>query len=966
MRFHRFNNMTIILSLLVCSNILPLALAQDGTNSGGSPQNDIECSNQMSNDGCTCQKLSSLCPLNNISAKTKTLIHKSSAYHPFLQDYSNLTGGFTTKGVGELYVNPNVVYNSASFSVHDMGDAQNTTLSFDAKIQEITNEEGRAYLHYRHDSNTVFWFINDATNPAEFRSTSDDLSSTNLPGFLAVVDKNIDGTYKLKLDNGKTRTFNTDGWVVEDKDRNGNTIRYIRDDLNYVKSIALPTVDDSTYEITMQYSTFTFENTPYKRLDSISYPNGKAFHYIYSATDDSNRFTLDRVYITDANNNEITESNRYYAYEDISEASDVMITIYGDHTNTNICKRLKTVTDQNDRIVTKLDYVQEDVLENNIYNRIVDVKKIGDYAGWYLIDDASDYSYDTGNGAKYAETGFVYDSTDGINPGNANIYFAADASQQENIDYIQSSQYTKPENSYTNEHPDADPSRDVQVFKAKEVEYTGAKYNLKTKESHFSSFSYEDPNNRNDTIDQHTNTLIDIIYLQDQGFYNDGGQTIEYDDATMYLWGGRIISIAYETHLGTLRIHFAYDNSFPDLMPLKKIIVDPTVATENRQYYNLIHEYTNDNQGNVLSYKDPLGNTTNFSYTAEGLISSIESPMGRQVQFEYTDIGDISRIIAPGNLATDISYYPKSGLIKSVTSPMGYTTGYQYDEKDRVTGIIDQNQDQVFSIVYDSTNDKVTINDGEGSETVYDYDFIPDEANNRELLKLTVTSDAGSATNNTVINYNPNKTIQSIDFPDYSQTTFHYDSLSRADEIVTTSGAAQSSVTLRMDNLGLPFIIDATDENSNVQRAKFEYNDHDLTISKIYESYDPNVAPNTPNSENNAKTIDFSYDRLLRTNEINKTTGSDQSSQVIQSTAQTYNYDDASQITQTKMGMINNLKADYFYNKDGQLRLIKRGNQTVSIYEYDGNGLLNSLSHKKDVNNDTGYTVENQPDHRSI
>ena len=221
----------------------------------------------------------------------------------------------------------------------------------------------------------------------------------------------------------------------------------------------------------------------------------------------------------------------------------------------------------------------------------------------------------------------------------------------------------------------------------------------------------------------------------------------------------------------------------------------------------------------------------------------------------------------------------------------------------------------------------MTVTDGEGTETEYQY--------NTSTKQYTIKETLDTTTYTTTYNLTNEKTISSISFPDGTSSTFTYDNLNRPKQITTSNGATSSSILVKADSMGSPREVQATLEDSSTQTTSYYYNS-DISLNKIVE---PDL-----------KELDLDYDKALRVTALKRNTGTGQSA-----TSQSYDYNDASQLTSTAMG--SHVTASYGYNKDGQLRFKKLNNKVITIYTYATDGRLSKLEHKRDASDNTTYST---------
>jgi YD repeat-containing protein len=140
-----------------------------------------------------------------------------------------------------------------------------------------------------------------------------------------------------------------------------------------------------------------------------------------------------------------------------------------------------------------------------------------------------------------------------------------------------------------------------------------------------------------------------------------------------------------------------------------------------------VEKWTFDANGNVTSYRDPLGRVTSTTYDAQNRVTRIESPGGTATSpktlvqiFEHDADGNIVRNVGVGGSGyVTISSFDKLARLVSVTDADGQTAVFTYDRWGNV--LTETYPTSSSSYTYDSLNRRLTSVDGVGATTTYEY-----------------------------------------------------------------------------------------------------------------------------------------------------------------------------------------------------------------------------------------------------
>jgi len=167
-------------------------------------------------------------------------------------------------------------------------------------------------------------------------------------------------------------------------------------------------------------------------------------------------------------------------------------------------------------------------------------------------------------------------------------------------------------------------------------------------------------------------------------------------------------------------------NRFGQTASVKQTLPDNTVVETI---------YTYDRDGNLVSTKDPLNQTSTNEYDVRGLLAATVDASGRRVELRYDAVGRVlQRIEDPGtgklNLTTSYTY-DGQGRQLTVTDPSNRVTTFAYDREGRLTQIVrDPGGVAVTTTTYtyDAQGRQVTVTEGADTPaaqvTQYTYDVL--------------------------------------------------------------------------------------------------------------------------------------------------------------------------------------------------------------------------------------------------
>ncbi|MFZ6028030.1 MAG: RHS repeat-associated core domain-containing protein, partial [Chloroflexota bacterium] len=384
--------------------------------------------------------------------------------------------------------------------------------------------------------------------------------------------------------------------------------------------------------------------------------------------------------------------------------------------------------------------------------------------------------------------------------------------------------------------------------------------------------------------------------------------------------------------------------------------------------------FTYDANGNLLTATDALGNSTAYAYDGKGQIITITDALGRITTFTYDSQGNVSSSTDQLGGVTTMTYDAAGNLI-AVADALGSTTAFTYDELGRQLTMTDP-KGNVTSSVYDALGNRVAATDGNGNITRYEYDHRQQVTRMIDALNqiTEITYLAGS------------KLPASLTDAKGQTTTFTYDSMGRLTgetdplgKTITYQYDAKGNLTSRTDGAGntITYTYDALGRllsksfpDGTSDLFSYDAKGRVLTASNQHIAYSMTYDPLgrlLSISDSNGRTIGYEYDKLgNRTRMImpdNETVD--------------YRYDQANRLAainsfpgafsfaydalgrRTGLNAANGVTTAYSYDPAGLLTEIitrdARRNNVLSSYSYSHDAVGNRLSKSMSMDTDKGY-----------
>jgi RHS repeat-associated protein len=334
-----------------------------------------------------------------------------------------------------------------------------------------------------------------------------------------------------------------------------------------------------------------------------------------------------------------------------------------------------------------------------------------------------------------------------------------------------------------------------------------------------------DQTGRTATLAYTGNLLSSVTYSDGRGvgFGYTGGLLTSFTDVRGKVWhytydsGNRLASI--QDPLGHYSIRNTYDSSTGRVTSQEDAgnqtrtinvgtggtttVTDPNnkVWTDTYQNNELVsrkdplgdtYTYTYDDQGNRLTSTDPNGHTTTYTYDANGNMLSEAAPASLNYQAQtwtYNSLNEVtSHTDARGHETDD--HYDAAGNLTSIVKPGNLTTTYNRNASnpELVDSMVNA-RNKTTHYTYDANGNLASVTDPDGNETTYTYDSAGD--------KLTITSPRGNVAGcgcapqyTTTYTYNNAGHKLSATDPLGNETTYSYDDAGNLASMVDPLGNA--------------------------------------------------------------------------------------------------------------------------------------------------------------------------------
>jgi RHS repeat-associated protein len=198
-------------------------------------------------------------------------------------------------------------------------------------------------------------------------------------------------------------------------------------------------------------------------------------------------------------------------------------------------------------------------------------------------------------------------------------------------------------------------------------------------------------------------------------------------------------------------------------------------------------EYTYDDQGNVLTVKDPLNHTTTNQYDALNRLKQVTDPGLGVTQYAYNGLDALTQVTDPRSLATSYTVDGLGNLTLQASPDTGNTTN-TYDAAGNLLTQIDA-KSQTTTYAYDALNRVTLITFQDGSTQTYAYDTGTNGIG--RLASITDTDPSSNVTSHIVYGYDlhgrmtsDTRTVAGAVYV----TGYHYDASGRLDQMTDPWG----------------------------------------------------------------------------------------------------------------------------------------------------------------------------------
>jgi YD repeat-containing protein len=227
-------------------------------------------------------------------------------------------------------------------------------------------------------------------------------------------------------------------------------------------------------------------------------------------------------------------------------------------------------------------------------------------------------------------------------------------------------------------------------------------------------------------------------------------------------------------------------------------------------------EYTYDNQGNVVSVKDPLEKVTSNQYDALNRLKQVTDPGLGVTQYGYNGLDALVFVSDPRSLVTGYSVDGLGNLTQQQSPDTG-TTVNTYDAAGNLLTQADAKA-QVTSYAYDALNRVTLITFHDGSKQAYAYDGAMNSIGrltsiteldpaNQQTYKtsylydqhgraLAINTEHAGVIYNVGYSYDSAGRLTSVSYPSGRTVNYGFDGLGRVNQVTTTrNGETQAIVS---------------------------------------------------------------------------------------------------------------------------------------------------------------------------
>jgi RHS repeat-associated protein/uncharacterized repeat protein (TIGR01451 family) len=200
----------------------------------------------------------------------------------------------------------------------------------------------------------------------------------------------------------------------------------------------------------------------------------------------------------------------------------------------------------------------------------------------------------------------------------------------------------------------------------------------------------------------------------------------------------------------------------------------------------LLEAITYDASGNTVQIQNGDQPGSTYAYDGSSRLTKVTDPAGRSTQLAYDANGNLTTATANSGQSWSFQI-DASGRLLSRTDPLGATTSFTYDGNGQLTSIKDAANTIVRTYAYDSNGDVTSETDALGTQVTYSYDAG---------FRQTGISDR--AGRHITYAYDADGNLTSEALPGADMTTYTYDPLNRLVDALN----ANAEVSLAYDAAG--------------------------------------------------------------------------------------------------------------------------------------------------------------------
>lgn len=760
----------------------------------------------------------------------------------------------------------------------------------------IEKSEKEIIVYWNPNSKNVFTNTNGKWVPKDTKNTFTELT---------VMDN---GSYQVK--NKRTQetfTFNSDGLLIEKKNRNSITTTFAYDIKNRLTEVK----NEKGQSFTFTYNSYnkitnikdisgrevTFTYNSYKLLSSMTNVNGDAMNVTYTNLGTSSQPDY-KIKSISYGTNKIIE-NQYDSYGRVTYQKDSLgqgtTFEYDDYTEEGTVKT---------RVIDRRGNA-ETFIHDSSFQLTKKIDKKG-YVKSFTYDEKGNRISETdfkGNVSKYSydDIGFLtkelypnetfkqyeYDSngnqTKLINEkGKASTNVFSETNLLTSITDLNGNQTTFVYDSYGNIKEVTDPKGNKTIN-----QYDGNGYLISSSDKEGNKITYV-----NDSLGRVTKVALPDGTVT-EFIYDAIGRVVQTKDNE-----GNITKNEYDI-LGNLI------QSTDKLGRVTTYTYDENSNKISQKNGEREIVYTYDEEGNLLSEGDKASNSlTTYKYDANGLLISKTSPVGNTVTYEYDKNGNITKETDKDG-STSYEYDEMNRMV-SKTNAKGKKTTYSYDEVSLLEKEISPTGNEI-TYSYDNMGNLISTIDGSGHATTQEYD---------STNLLTKTTNARNKETQYIYNEN-GQLIETINALGQS-TKIRYNKNGKVSEEINAAGEVTAQYTY--DSLGR--LIKKTDGLEHSISFKYD------PVGNLLETYD-------------------GKGNLVESNEINLYNEVSSTTDALQRKT-SYSYDTKGNLIKLTDPL--SRVTSYDYDKDDRLTKVTDPSETVSYQTFSETGLLQTY---KDNNGNT-------------